>query len=192
MAYTTSRMKNDDIHFEPEIDDAESAASKDPQAAIKKLKDKLKVCERERKEYLEGWQRMKADLANYKKDDEKRLSAMREYAAESLIAELLAVEESFQMAFSNKDAWEKVEQNWRVGVEYIHSQFLEVLKKRGLSIIDPLGQAFNPREHHSVGSIPTENPKEDHHVLEVVKKGYTLGERVIKAAEVRIGTHSTK
>lgn len=192
MAYTASRMKNDDIHFEPEIDDVESAAAKDPQTVIKKLKDKLKVCEGERKEYLEGWQRMKADLVNYKKDDENRLSQMREYAAESLITELLAVEESFQMAFTNKDAWEKVEQSWRTGVEYIHSQFLEVLKRRGLSSIDPLGQPFDPRLHHSVGSIPTENPEEDHVVLEVVKKGYTLGGRVIKAAEVRIGTHITK
>lgn len=183
-------MNEDEITFEPENDDAESAAAKDPQATIKKLKEKLKSAEAERKEYLDGWQRMKADLVNYKKDDEKRLSTMREYAAESLIAELLAVEESFQMAFGNKEAWEKVEQNWRTGVEYIHSQFVEVLKHRGLSVVDPLGQSFDPREHHAVGSILTDNPKEDHVVLEVVKKGYKLGDKVIKPAEVRIGTHS--
>ena len=184
-------MKNDDVTFEPETGDAESAAVKDPQVVIKKLKEKLKVSDAERKEYLEGWQRMKADLANYKKDDEKRLSVIREYATEALIADLLRVEESFQMAFSNKDAWEKVEQNWRTGVEYIHSQFLEVLKHRGLLIIDPLGQIFDPREHASVGVIPTDNPQEDHHVLEVVKKGYKLGDKIIKPAEVHVGSNIT-
>jgi len=185
-------MNDDDVIFESEVGDAESAAAKDPQTTIKKLKEKLKSSEAERKEYLDGWQRMKADLVNYKKDDEKRLSAMRDYTAESLIAELLAVEESFQMAFANKQAWEAVEKNWRTGVEYIHSQFMEVLKRRGLSSIDPLGQVFNPHEHHAVGSLPTDNPKDDHTVLEVVKRGYKLGERVIKPAEVRVGDYTIK
>src|SRR3989344_1566000 len=102
-------------------------ALKDPQETIKKLKEKLKFCEAERKEYLDGWQRMKADLVNYKKDEEKRHGTVREYATEHVLADLLKVEESFQMAFGNKEAWESVSPEWRKGVEYIHSQFMSVL-----------------------------------------------------------------
>lgn len=185
-------MKDEDIEFEPELGDSESAAARDPQASIKKLKEKLKASEKERAEYLDGWQRMKADLANYKKDEEKRLRATREYVLEELLSQFLAVEESFQMAFSNKDAWEKVDQSWRQGVEYIHSQFMAVLTRQGLELINPVGEAFDPREHHSVASVNTDKESEDHQVLEVVKRGYKLGNKVIKAAEVKVGSYIKK
>lgn len=180
-------MKDEDIIFEPETGDTEGPTLREPLAVIKKLKDKLKRCEEERGEYLDGWQRMKADLANYKKDEERRTGEMRAYATEELLVDLLRVEESFQIAFTNKEAWERVDEGWRKGVEYIHSQFLTVLQEHGLSVIAPkCGEPFNPREQHSIGTVPTENQSEDDLIREVVKNGYRLNDKVIKPAEVRV------
>ena len=188
MSHKKEEQEEEDISIEAELGDAESGAFKDPHETIKKLKEKLKSCEAERKEYLDGWQRMKADLVNYKKDEEKRHGTVREYATEHVLADLLKVEESFQMAFGNKEAWESVSPEWRKGVEYIHSQFMSVLADHGISLIEPQkGESFDPAVHESVGTVPVSDAVAEGSVQESVKRGYRLRERVLKPAQVKVG-----
>jgi molecular chaperone GrpE len=111
--------------------------------AVKKLKEKLKISEKERMEYLTGWQRAKADLVNARKRDEADRQEFMKFANERLIDGLLPVLESFDMAMGNKDAWEKVDKNWRVGVEYIYTQLKKVLADSGLVEVNPLGEKLD-------------------------------------------------
>jgi len=183
----------DDITIETELGDSDGAALKDPQETIHTLKEKLKRAEAERKEYLDGWQRMKADLANYKKDEEARHGKVREYATEGLLNDLLAVEESFQMAFSNRESWESVSKEWRTGIEYIHSQFMKVLSDYGITVIDPqINDAFDPLLHESVGTAPVTDPSREGTVQGVQKRGFLLRERVLAPARVILGSHITQ
>ena len=69
---------------------------------IKKQKNKLKACEKERNEYLNGWQRAKADLINFKKEQEKNNSEIFKFANENLILEILPVLDSFELALNHK------------------------------------------------------------------------------------------
>jgi molecular chaperone GrpE len=138
----------------------------------------------ERDEYLQGWQRAKADFANAKKRMEESMAEFRTMANEGMIEELLPVLSSFEMAFSNKAAWEKADKNWRMGVEHIYNQLKAVLDQNGLKEIDPIDQRFDPNLHEAVRYEQTDDAKKDHIVLAVAEKGYMLGSKLVRPAKV--------
>jgi molecular chaperone GrpE len=177
----------EDVVFEDANEEGEALSEVNPQAALKKLREKLKVSQAERQEYLEMSQRLKADYVNLKRDEAKLREENRKYAKHDLLLELLDVADSFDMAMANKEAWEAVPANWRKGVEYIYSKLLTILKQHDLTEINPLGQEFNPAEHHSVATIDTTESDDDNMVLNVVQKGYKLHDRVIRPAKVKVG-----
>lgn len=191
-------MNTDDtitpVHLDPEDetfqgDDVvieETSEEATPQDRIARLRDKLAACEEEKKQYLDGWQRAKADYANVlKRSAEERGDVIRS-ANEALIVEILPVLESFSLAMGNTEAWAKVEPNWRIGVEYIHSQLVRTLEDHGLATLDPLNAPFDPNIHTAVGEVETTDPSRYHTVAEVAGKGYSLGGKVIKSPSVKV------
>jgi molecular chaperone GrpE len=179
----------DDVVYDSNVD---SDNLSDPKEKIAKLKSKIKELESEKSEYMNGWQRERADFVNYKKRIEAERVETIKYANENLVSELLAVLESFDMAFSNKEAWEKVDKTWRVGVEYIHTQFLRTLKDNGLSEIDPIGQKFDPAVHVAEEMKAIGDEKEEGIILKVNKKGFSLNDRVIIAPKVVVGEYKAE
>ncbi|MDE2116846.1 MAG: nucleotide exchange factor GrpE [Patescibacteria group bacterium] len=147
----------------------------------------LEKVKAERDEYLAGWQRAKADFANQKKQTEAMMKEFRTMANEGLIEELLPVLSSFEMAFANREAWERVDKNWRMGVEHIYNQLKGILISSGLKEIDPLGQKFDHNLHEAVAHEAVEDAKKEHHVLRVMEKGYMLGTKLIRPAKVVVG-----
>src|SRR3989304_9814155 len=119
-----------DFEVEPDLESGDLAGAQDK---LKKLKEKLKTCQKEKQEYLDGWQKERADFQNCKKDEDKRRADYMNYAKERFAFELLPVLDSYDMAFQNKEAWEKVDKNWRMGVEYIHQQLLKILSDYGVT-----------------------------------------------------------
>lgn len=157
-------------------------------AKIKKLRDKLSACEKDKSEYLDGWQRSKADFINYRKDQEKSQSDFVKFANLGLIEDLIPVLDSFEMAFLNKEAWEKADKNWRVGVEYIHSQLHSILEKNHLKSIAPkVGDNYDHAFHEAVESVLVENREQDQKIIEVISRGYSVNDRVVKPARVKVG-----
>lgn len=140
----------------------------------------------ERDEYLAGWQRAKADFANAKKRMEESMSEYRSIANEGLIEELLPVLSSFEMAFGNKEAWEKIDKNWRMGVEHIYSQLKGVLEQNGLKEVNPLGHAFDPNLHEAVGHVPATDVLKENTVANVLERGYMLGSKLVRPAKVEV------
>jgi molecular chaperone GrpE len=178
----------DDVTIESDdtLDDS-VLAEESLQETVKKLREKLKLATKEKQEYLDGWQRTKADYMNAKKDEETRRKDVVKYAKEDLIGEILPVLESFDMAFVNKEQWEKVDKNWRTGVEYIYSQFRNVLESNGLTEVNPVGLPFDPNRDEAIEHITVEKESDDHKVIEVVQKGYELHGKLIKAPRVKVG-----
>ena len=154
---------------------------------LKKLKTKLKTCETERQEYLTGWQRSRADYVNLKSSEEKAKHEIVKQAEAKLLLDFLKVADSFELAVANKEAWAKLPDNWRQGMEYVHAQLLAALKDHGVKEINPLRQTFDPHKAHSLGLVETPDEKMDNIVLEVLKKGYELHGRVIRPAQVKVG-----
>jgi len=127
---------------------------------IKKIKSKLKSCEKERAEYLAGWQRTKADLINYKKEQEKKSSDIFKFANENLIIEFLPALDSFKEAMKH----DKGE-----GIKQLYNQLLSILKSNGIEEIKSVGEKFNPGFHESVGE--TKKGKSGM-IVEEIQKGY--------------------
>lgn len=156
---------------------------------IKKLREKVKTLEAEKSEYLTGWQRAKADLVNARKRDEADRLEFTKFANERLIEGLIPVLESFDMAMSNKEAWEKVDKNWRMGVEYIYSQLKKTLSDAGLVEIDPIGKPFDHTRDEAAEYVPVTNEKEHHVVVSVVQKGYSLNGKDMRPPKVKVGEY---
>lgn len=154
---------------------------------IEKLKSKLKKVEKEKMEYLDGWQRSRVELAKLQKREESAMSESRNKGKRSVIMEFLPVADSFDMAFSNAEAWNKVDESWRRGVEYISAQLHSAFEREGVQAFDPKGEAFDPKRHDSLDVVPVSNKDEDHHVVEVIQKGYEMKGEVIRPAKVKVG-----
>lgn len=158
-------------------------------AAMKRLREKLKVTVKEKQEYLEGWQRAKADLVNVKREHEDARLRMMHMGKSAMIEDLISVADSFDMAFGNKEAWEKVDAQWRTGVEYIYAQFKRVLDDHGIEVIDPKGEDFDPEKHEAVETVSVEEESEGGKVQSVLSKGYFFDGKVLRAARVKVGEY---
>jgi len=143
--------------------------------------DALGRCARERDEYLNGWKRAKADLANYRKEEEERFSVFAQFSTEALIAELLALFDSFDLGLAavNDDGEAKR------GFYLIRGQLEDILKRRGLeTILAPPGTPFDPARHEGVGEMTSEYPPGT--VAEEESRGYAFGGRVLRPARVKV------
>ncbi len=154
---------------------------------IKKLREKIKKLEVEKQEYLTGWQRAKADMVNARKRDDEERKDFIKYANEGLIGDLIPVLDSFDMAMGNKEAWEKADKNWRVGVEYIYSQLIKTLTENGLTEINPMNEKFDHAKHEATSYEPVTDEKLDHVIVGVIQKGYSLNGKLLKVPKVKVG-----
>jgi molecular chaperone GrpE len=160
----------------------------DPKEKIAKLKEKIKKLTAEKDEYMNGWQRERADFVNYKKRSEEERKDYIKFANENLLEEMLTVLESFDMAFMNKEQWNSVPQNWRVGVEYIHSQLVKILDENGLKEFMPkVGDKFDVKSHVAEEVILVDSESEDGVIKEIKKKGYIMNGKIIIAPKVVVG-----
>lgn len=175
-----SETKAGDSHDDVEYTDDNLADT------VKKLKEKIKTLEVEKLEYLTGWQRTKADYVNAKKEDEKARNELIKYANMNFVEELLPALDAFDMAMANKEAWEKVDKNWRAGIEYIYGQIIGTLGKFGVTQENPIGQKVDSLKHNPMGTVATEDKSKEGIVAEVIQKGYFMNGKEIRPAGVKV------
>lgn len=176
----------DDIQFEPEESEREAAGI---QSKMKKMRAELQESKKQSQEYLTGWQKERASFANYKAEEEKKRTERIAFLKQGLISDFFPVLDSFDMAFGNKEAWEKVDQSWRTGIEYIYSQLMRVLEDYGISVINTVGVEFDPSIHDPTEHVTVDNQEQDNKVLSIVQKGYMSGKVVLRPAKVTIGRY---
>jgi molecular chaperone GrpE len=177
---------SEDIVYESDIT-ADGDVSVDYKNKIKKIKEDLEICQKEKQEYLDGWQRAKADFVNYKKRTEEEKKETIKYATKELILEIIPAIDNFEHAFKDKVNWEKVPKEWRQGVEFIYSQLKDTLGRHGVSEINPINELFDPKLHHSIDVVPVNEVEKDGKIVEVVQKGYAFGDKIIRHPNVRVG-----
>ncbi|MBP6888143.1 MAG: nucleotide exchange factor GrpE [Candidatus Pacebacteria bacterium] len=162
----------------------------DTRGTIKKLREKIKKLEGEKQEYLDLSQRTRADYANYKKEVETNRVSDRKFATKRFIEELLPVLDAYDMAQGNKEAWEKVDQNWRFGIEYIFTQFRSVLEGEGVVRFGKIGDTFDPTLHESMEHVKVENEADNDKIVKVLQGGYKMNDSILRPARVHTGHYA--
>ncbi len=140
--------------------------------------DKLK---KERDEYLDGWQRARAELINYKKDEAKRFEIFKNFANEMIVRDLITILDSFDLAIAALEKDGKAEK----GLYLIRSQIEDTLKNYGLErLMVSAGQVFDPSVHDAVAVIESNEPSGT--VIEEVERGYLLNGKLVRPARVKV------
>ena len=135
-------------------------------------------------EYLDGWQRARAEFANYKKRIERDQEEARGRAAAALLAKILPVEDDLRRAVRERPEAEGYP-HWADGIELIQRKLAALLEAEGVELIPADGVAFDPALHEAVTYEPSNDHKEGE-IIEVIQQGYRLGERVLRPARVRV------
>lgn len=181
-------MSNEETKIEEEIIDTEEIQDEaNLKDKLKALKLELKEKEKEAKENLNGWQRARADLANKEKQISAERAEIYKNAAANLLEEIIPVLDSYEMAKKNKSAWESVDNNWRVGVEYIFQQLITVCENAGLKKLDvKVGDIFDVNKMSAVEEVSTEDTSQDHTVSDIIQSGYELNGKLLREVKVKI------
>lgn len=161
---------------------AESTDAGTEAAAIPSLEEQVAVAEAKAAEYLDGWQRARAELANFKKRTEREREQARAMLQAEIVIGLLPILDDFDLAM-NSLTDDIAGHDWVGGIEQIRRKLQSQLAVTGLSEIEALGQPFDPELHEAVmqRSVPE---AEAGSVVEIMRKGYRLGDRVIRPAMV--------
>jgi molecular chaperone GrpE len=148
--------------------------------AAAEVVDPLAEATRERDEYLDALQRLKAEFDNYRKRTTREHLELTSRASQRLVNELLPVLDDLERALAAAEEHE--EAKLEDGVRLVHRSFVEALQREGLEEIETDG-AFDPNVHEALLSQPSED-RESGEVLDVLQKGYRLGDRVLRPARV--------
>ncbi len=146
---------------------------------LKKLREELKSCRKEKTEYLAGWQRAKADFINRGKDDEKARGEFAKFASERVLREMLEVADSLELAGS-------------ADCKPSYNQLIDILKKEGVEPIKASGEKFDPMYHEALEQVEVSEKEKDGVVLEELQRGYTIYDRVLRPSKVKVGAYKIK
>jgi molecular chaperone GrpE len=161
-------------------DEAAAAA----RAAATPVDPALAEAQRQRDEHYDRLLRTAAEFDNYRKRVERERREMAETAAAGLLTDLLAIVDDFERALQAEVGGDAADA-YRRGVELIHQQLVDLLRKRGVTPIAALGEDFDPRYHQAVIHEPSDRHR-DGEVIEELRRGYRLGERLLRPAMVKV------
>ena len=157
----------------------------------KELQEKLELLAKEKDEYLNGWRRTKADLQNYKNEELQRLEEVIKFGNADIIKDLITILGNFDLAIAAMEKAKEKDSAKDQGVVLIRTQLEEMLKKRGLSVIEAKpGDEFNPAFHEVLSTEESDKPEGT--ILEVLERGYTLQGKVIKPVRIKISKPRTE
>jgi molecular chaperone GrpE len=162
---------------------ADDPAADAPQEQATGTTDVAQVT-KERDDYYDRLLRKTAEFDNYRKRIDRERQQLAESAAADLIKDLLPLVDDMECALK-ADAGSEAAAPIRKGVELIHKQLLDTLRKRGVTPVDALNTDFDPHFHMAVAYEPAEG-RRDGEVIEEFSRGYMLGDRLLRPAMVKV------
>lgn len=158
---------------------AAGATATDPEALQRRIDELQQALDNARDQGL----RAAAEMQNLRRRAERDVETAHKYALEKFVAALLPVVDNLERALAAIDPDNAVVRPLGEGVELTHKSLLDVLRQHGVRIVDPAGQDFDPALHQAVAMVP--HPElAANQVVEVLQKGYTLSERLVRPAMV--------
>jgi molecular chaperone GrpE len=175
-------MEEDRILVEDTGESLDAALAEEERSAIAAAEDKLHGVERDLENLKDRYLRTLAEFENLRKRSEREKSDVRRFALADLAREFLPVVDSFERALAHATSGD-LESDFGHGILLIHRQLADLWRKHGLREVDTSG-SFDPNEHEAVSTEPSTKPANT--ILEVLRKGYTLDDRLIRPALVKV------
>jgi len=135
-------------------------------------------------EFSDGWQRERAEFANYRKRMSRDLDAQKINNKIDIIKKYLAVKDDLERALKNMPE-ALTDEPWIDGIQLINQKLSNLLDGEGIQPIPAEGAAFDPEIHEAI-SHEDNSEVESGFIIEVVQQGYTIGERVVRPSQVRV------
>lgn len=145
--------------------------------ALKRLREKLAKAVEEKQEYLDGWQRARADFANYKREEAASQQDKEARIRALFIESILPALDTFEMALRHTNSKD---------LEIVHKQLLDGLKQSGVERFGATGDTFDPHRYEAIREVPTSDKSLEHTVENIERSGYTVGEKIIRPAQVSV------
>lgn len=168
---------------EEEETDWGALAEADPRSPGELLAE-LNEAEARRDEYLDDVRRARAEFENYRKRMLREAQQMRSAGTAELAGKLLDVLDDFDRTLDAAQTSE--DEGLKRGVELVYGKLVEVLRGAGLRRIDEAGVTFDPQRHEAVQQVPADEPVDEPVVEEILRPGYEMAGRVIRAAMVAV------
>ena len=160
----------------------EQEPSVEPQVEVMpSLEEMLAEAERKAQEHYDAWMYAKAEAENIRRRAHEDTEKARKFALEKFSGELLSVKDSLDAALSVESA---TVESYKSGVELTQKQLTTVFEKFNIVELNPVGEKFDPHKHQAISMV--EADAEPNTVVQVLQKGYTLHERVLRPALVMV------
>lgn len=172
----------------PEAKAEEGEGSTDEPAEEKELtvEELLEQSHQEKQDLYEKVLRAAADFENFRKRSLREKEELRKYAVSGLIEDLLPALDNLELGLAAADNHQEAKAV-ADGFRMVAQQIVSILQNNGVECLDPAGEDFDPNFHESVGFQPSDEV-EDHKVIQVVRKGYSLNGRILRAANVIVSS----
>ncbi|MFT5365746.1 MAG: molecular chaperone GrpE [Candidatus Latescibacterota bacterium] len=145
--------------------------------------DDLTQAQQEAEMYKDRWMRLAAEFENYKKRTAREFQALIKSASEDVIRDLLPILDGVGRALAHREDGQEETEGYQEGVAMLMEQFPKVLKNRNLKEIETVGQPFDPNIHEALMQMVSDTIQAGH-VADVVERGYSLGDKVLRPAKV--------
>jgi molecular chaperone GrpE len=145
------------------------------------LEEMLAEAERKAQEHYDAWMYAKAEAENIRRRAHEDTEKARKFALEKFSGELLSVKDSLDAALNVESA---TVESYKSGVELTQKQLSSVFEKFNIVELNPVGEKFDPHKHQAISMV--EADAEPNTVVQVLQKGYTLHERVLRPALVMV------
>jgi molecular chaperone GrpE len=167
------------------VDEKDAVQAADENGAA--LQGELEQVRGERDQLLDRLARLQAEFENARRREVKERADLRDYAVQGAVEPFLGVMDNFQLALKADGTAEQL----RAGVELILKQMEEALRGLNVQVVETVGTQFDPWVHEALGSVETtEFP--DHQVLEEIRRGYKIREKLLRPAMVRIAANAAQ
>jgi molecular chaperone GrpE len=165
---------------DPQAGESAAAAAAQPEVPPT-VEEQLRAAELKAAEHHDAWLRAKAEAENVRKRAQEDVAKAHKFGIERFATDLLAVKDSLEAALAAEGA---TAENMRGGIELTLRQLESAFEKQQLREINPAGEKFDPHRHQAISMLPSD--KEPNTVINVLQKGYSLSDRVIRPALVTV------
>jgi molecular chaperone GrpE len=179
-----TKQLSEEENTDRDVSTVEQVSDEEVLDEVGTLQKELTETRQKMDEYLDGWQRSRAEFANYKKRIDREQAQIYQTTAGNIIKRYLEIVDDLERALKNRPL-DGQGADWAKGIDLIYQKLLTLLESEGVKPMEAHGQPFDPNLHEAISLEESDHHKSGE-VIEVTQQGYVQGDRVLRPAAVRV------